>query len=242
MASTFHTAEWRKLIMAQYAIDPGILLPKLPPGIELDLYKGACYVSLVGFLFDKVRIKGIPILLHTRFTEVNLRYYVRRTLDDGSVRRGVVFLSEIVPRPAITFVARTLYGEPYRTAPMKWNWRASSTEMDIGYSWKIPGKRNSKWQHLNALAEPQSQPMAEGSFEEFLTEHYWGYTHRRDGRTGEYGVEHPRWLCYPVREAHISVDFGALYGRPFAALTQHEPQHVLLADGSPIVVRKGEVF
>jgi uncharacterized protein YqjF (DUF2071 family) len=240
--STFLTAEWRKLIMAQYAVDPGILEPSLPRGVELDLYEGVCYVSLVGFLFDRVRIKGIPIPFHTRFPEVNLRYYVRRVMPDGSLRRGVVFLSEIVPRPAITFVARTLYGEAYRTAPMKRNWRASSTELDIGYSWKIPGKRDSKWQYMNALASPQPQPMAEGSFEEFLTEHYWGYTHRRDTRTGEYGVEHPRWQCYSVGQSHISVDFGALYGRAFAALTQRQPEHVLLAEGSPIVVRKGEVF
>jgi uncharacterized protein YqjF (DUF2071 family) len=240
--STFLTAEWRKLIMAQYAVDPSILQPSLPRGVELDLYQGTCYVSLVGFLFDSVRIIGIRIPFHTCFTEVNLRYYVRRTLPDGTTRRGVVFLSEIVPRPAITFVARTLYGEPYRTAPMKWNWRASSTELDIGYSWKIPGKRNSKWQYMNALASPQLQPMADGSIEEFLTEHYWGYTHRRDSRTGEYGVEHPRWQSYPVREAHVSVDFGALYGRAFASLTQREPEHVLLAEGSPILVRKGEVF
>jgi uncharacterized protein YqjF (DUF2071 family) len=78
MASTFLTAEWRKLIMAQYIVDPATLAPWLPSGVELDLYQGQCYVSLVGFLFDKVRIKGLPIPFHTRFEEINLRFYVRR--------------------------------------------------------------------------------------------------------------------------------------------------------------------
>jgi hypothetical protein len=33
---------------------------------------------------------------------------------------------------------------------------------------------------------------APGSEEEFITEHYWGYTRQRDGGTIEYRVEHPR--------------------------------------------------
>ena len=67
MAFTFLTAEWRKLIMAQYEVDPSVLLPHLPRGLELDLYQGRCFVSLVGFLFDRVRLLGVPIPGHTRF-------------------------------------------------------------------------------------------------------------------------------------------------------------------------------
>lgn len=122
MSFTFLTAAWRKLIMAQYEVAPEILAKRLPPGLELDLYHGRCFVSLVGFFFDQVRILGIPVPFHTRFEEVNLRFYVRRPMPDGSSRRGVVFLSEIVPKPAITLVARTLYGEAYSTAPTKHFW------------------------------------------------------------------------------------------------------------------------
>jgi uncharacterized protein YqjF (DUF2071 family) len=105
----FLTAEWRKLIMAQYEVAPETLAPWLPNGVELDLYQGKhCYVSLVGFLFDRVRLKGIPIPFHTRFEEINLRFYVVRTEPDGTRRRGVVFISEIVPRAAISLIANAL--------------------------------------------------------------------------------------------------------------------------------------
>ena len=57
--SVFLRAEWRKLIMAQYVVDPAVLDPFLPEGVELDLFHGECFVSLIGFLFDRVRIKGI---------------------------------------------------------------------------------------------------------------------------------------------------------------------------------------
>jgi uncharacterized protein YqjF (DUF2071 family) len=244
--STFLTAEWRKLIMAQYAVDPATLTPWLPRGVELDLFEDRCYVSLVGFLFDRVRIKGVPIPFHTRFEEVNLRFYVCRTMPDGSLRRGVVFISEIVPKPAITFVARTFYGENYVTAATRHLWRVpegEGRELDVSYSWRLPGTGSgsgkSKWQHLAVQAASKAQPIEQGSVEEFLTEHYWGYTKQRDGSTSEYGVEHPRWVHYPVHAVQVAADFGALYGQVFASLTEREPENVLLAEGSAIAVRKG---
>jgi uncharacterized protein len=36
---------------------------------------------------------------------------------------------------------------------------------------------------------------APGSQEEFITEHYWGYTACGE-RTSEYRVEHPRWKIW----------------------------------------------
>jgi uncharacterized protein YqjF (DUF2071 family) len=262
MSSTFLTAAWRKLIMAQYAVDPAILQPHLPGGLELDLYEDPaspnqppqCFVSLVGFLFDRVRLKRIPVPFHTRFEEVNLRFYVKRHLPDGTFRRGVVFLSEIVPKAAITLTARALYGEAYRTAATRHLWRtspASATtppELDISYAWQLPRpRRSNKWQHLSVQASATPTDIAPGSLEEFITEHYWGYTLHtglipRRGATGEYGVAHPRWQVYPIRSAHVAADFAALYGPAFAALTDRAPDHVLLAEGSPIAIRSGSHF
>jgi uncharacterized protein len=48
---------------------------------------------------------------------VNLRFYVRRTVA-GEVRRGVVFVREIVPRWAIAKVAQVCFGEKYIALPM----------------------------------------------------------------------------------------------------------------------------
>ena len=76
MASKFLTAEWRKLAIANYSVDPKILTPYLPYKTELDLWNGKCYVSLVGFRFINTKLKGISIPFHRHFEEVNLRFYV----------------------------------------------------------------------------------------------------------------------------------------------------------------------
>src|ERR1700758_642536 len=114
MARVFLTAEWRMLAMLNFEVDPALLEAHLPHGCELDLWNRKTLVSLVGFQFLNTRVMGTVIPFHRNFEEVNLRFYVR-----GCEGRGVVFIREIVPRRAITAVARTLYGENYVTAPLE---------------------------------------------------------------------------------------------------------------------------
>lgn len=229
----FLHAEWRKLAMANYAVEPALLKPYLPHGTELDLWNGTCYVSLVGFMFLRTRVLGIPVPFHTDFPEVNLRFYVRRK-EGHEWLRGVVFIREIVPRAALTFVANTLYGEHYRTLPMQHAWVHDTGRLTVRYGWK-----KERWHQFEVTAVDQAMEIAEGSEEEFITEHYWGYTRLGPERTNSYAVEHPRWQVYPTIGHAIDVDMGQVYGPGFAFLSGQEPISVLLAEGSPIVVRKG---
>jgi uncharacterized protein YqjF (DUF2071 family) len=237
---TFLTAEWRKLILAQYEVAPSALAPWLPNGLELDLYddhgQPKCYVSLVGFLFDNVRVKGIAFPFHTRFEEVNLRFYVARNAPDGTRRRGVVFIREFVPRAAISLIARSLYEEPYRTLPMRHRIESTSESLHVEYAWRARGR----WSRLAVDADPQPEQIAPGSVEEFITEHYWGYTRRTRGHTSEYGVQHPRWSIYRIRNSAVEADLGALYGSAFASLHAAAPANIVLAEGSDVSVSSGD--
>jgi uncharacterized protein YqjF (DUF2071 family) len=235
MTSTFLTAEWRKLIMANYVVAEELLQPYLPVGTELDRYEGHCYVSLVGFLFQNTRLRSIPIPFHRTFEEVNLRFYVRHIKSTGEMRRGVVFISELVPRFALSFVANTIYGENYATVPLRHHWEQNGEQRSVSYQWK----HRSRWNQLQVKAAADPQPIETISAEEFFTEHYWGYT-RRGVRTSEYQVLHPRWLMYPILGHSIDVDFSSLYGSGFASLSKQEPESILLAEGSEIEVRAGE--
>src|SRR5262249_9635735 len=161
-----------------YEIDPDIVRPLLPAGTELDFWNGRTYVSVVGFRFIDTKLRGFPIPFHRNFNEVNLRFYVRRQTA-GEWRRGVVFIKEIVPLPAVTFVARTVYNENYVTLPMQHQLQLPGTNGDhrgsFAYSWKW----KQQWVELAVETMGDSQPSVPGSEEEFITEHYWGYTRQR---------------------------------------------------------------
>jgi uncharacterized protein YqjF (DUF2071 family) len=232
---TFLTAEWRKLIMAQYVVKPRHLMPYLPKGLELDLFQGQCFVSLVAFLFDRVRIKRLPIPFHTRFEEINLRFYVRRREPDGTFKRGVVFIREFVPRSAIAFIARRFYEEPYIAIPTSHRIESTSGNLSVQYSWNLGGRAHS----IGVNANPTPREIAPGSEEEFITEHYWGYTKRVNGLTSAYEVQHPRWQIYPLTSHSIDADFSTLYGPAFAHLNSVQPASVLLAEGSAVSVHSG---
>ena len=102
-ASPFLTARWVDLAMVNYEVDPALVRALVPAGTELDLWSGRCLVSVVGFQFLETRVLGLALPFHRNFEEVNLRFYVRRTVGDEA-RRGVVFVKEIVPRRAIAWM------------------------------------------------------------------------------------------------------------------------------------------
>ncbi len=237
MKRKFLEAEWKHLIMANYAVDPALLQPYLPAGTELDLWEGNCYVSLVGFMFQQTKVLGIKIPLHVNFEEVNLRFYVRHK-HNGMWKRGVVFISEIVPKPAIAFVANTFYNEHYRTCRMKHRIEQTVDWLYVGYQWKHRGA----WNSISVVADPDPLPMLAGSEEEFITEHYWGYSKTTAEKTTEYAVEHPRWKVHRVETYEVRCDFGKLYGDVFAGLTHAKPDSVLLAEGAEVVVRSKRVI
>ena len=107
MKSTFLHTEWRKLIMVNYEVNPAVLKPYLPYGTELDSWNGKYYVSVVGFKFLNTKVKGIKFPFHVNFEQVNLRFYVKRTVN-GEVKKGVVFIKEIIDKTIVKFMARTL--------------------------------------------------------------------------------------------------------------------------------------
>ncbi|MCO4294047.1 DUF2071 domain-containing protein [Solitalea sp. MAHUQ-68] len=230
---SFLTAEWRKLAIANYEVNKNLLTKFLPKKTELDLWNDTCYVSLVGFKFVNTRLKGFRIPFHSDFEEVNLRFYVRYK-ENGEWKRGVTFIKEIVTKPALTFVANTIYGEKYETMPMSHSCQTIDDHLHVEYSWK-----KEQWQNFRIRALNKAIDISEGSEEEFITEHYWGYTQLNSLTTSEYGVEHPKWKMYTIRDYSINVDFGAVYGNAFSSLTNEQPLSVMLAEGSEIIVKAG---
>lgn len=224
--------------MLNYEIDPAILAPRVPAGVELDFFQGKTYVSVVGFLFTDVRLFGWSIPWHRHFAEVNLRFYVRRKRGH-EWRRGVVFIREIAPKWAVCEIARRFYHEQYVCLPMRYELELADGSLSEGgevtYAWKSSGR----WRQLYARTVGLAHPAAGGSLDEFITEHYWGYTRRPDGATIEYQVTHPRWRMWRVADSHLDCDAAQLYGPEFVDVLAGPPSSALLAEGSEIAIYAG---
>lgn len=232
MTQNFLSAHWENLIMANYAVSPDLLKPYLPNGVELDFYKNKTYVSLVGFMFKNTRLFNIPVPVLGTFEEINLRFYVKR-VEGNTVKRGVVFINETVPYKMVAWVANKLYKEHYIAVQTKNKIEITNHSKSIKYQWKI----NNEWNHITANTTIKNEPMLPDSIEEFIFEHYYGYTKVSNLISQEYKVNHPSWQVNKVLDYSIQCNFKTMYGIAFSSLTNQQPDSVIVAKGSPVTVK-----
>jgi len=225
----------RHLAMLNYVADPDSLRPLVPAGTELDLWNGKALVTLLGLRFLKSKAWGIPIPFHGAFEQVNLRFYVRRR-EGSEIRKGVVFVREVVPRRAIASVARLVYNERYTRLPMS---HSILPQPDGGLHVEYRWRSGRGWNHLRLRAAGEPRLPDEGSEEQFVVEHYWGYVAQRDGGCLEYRLAHPSWRLSSSRDAIYEGDAEELYGRELAKVIRGVPSSAFLAEGSAVTVYRG---
>jgi uncharacterized protein YqjF (DUF2071 family) len=236
MTGVFLTADWRRLLMFNYCVDAELLRGYTPHGTEVDSWGGNTFISLVAFQFLDTRVKGVPVPFHCNFEEINLRFYVRARAPEGW-RRGVVFISEVVPRAAIAAVARWLYNENYSAHAT----RAAVSDPrgavsgSVEYGWKV----GDEWLTVSAGYSGEPVLPGPGSQEEFITEHYWGYTRQRDGSTVEYRVQHPQWRVWTAHDVVVTHAVAGFYPSGLAAVLAHPPRSAFVAEGSRVQVWSG---
>jgi hypothetical protein len=237
VARPFLTAQWLDLVMLNFEVEPQLLRPYVPVGTELDYWEDKALVSVVGLRFQDTRLLGCPIPFHRHFDEVNLRFYVGRE-HGGEWRRGVVFIREVVAKPAVTAVARLTYNEAYVTHPMRHDIQLEAAKSGavgrVTYKW-----RGTRWNEVTAETCGGPEPIVPGSEAEFVSEHYWGYARQRGGGTLEYEVRHPKWRVWRTTSARLDCDIAAMYGEPFRGALEAEPVSAFVAEGSPVEVYPG---
>jgi uncharacterized protein len=225
----FLTAQWRNLVILTYAVDPTRIIDLVPAGTTLDWWNRQAFVSLLAFQFLDTRILGTAVPFHQDFEEVNLRFYVRRSTDEG-VRHGVVFIRELVPRHFVGGMARLLYREPYQVVPMR-SKVSPGPPPDVQYEWNATGH----WCTVAASGDGAGTEPAPGSLEEFLTVRQWGYNGEKGKDTLEYRVDHPRWNIWHAERPRVDYNPEALCGMELASQLKR-PVSTLIADGSGVAI------
>lgn len=229
LSRPFLTAQWRNLVMLHWEVDPALLIDRVPAGTTLDLWHGKAYVGLVAFQFLDSRVLGAPIPFHQDFEEVNLRFYVRRVVDD-EVRSAVVFICECVPRQMVGGMARLLYREPYVVLPMK-SAIQPGPPPEVQFAWQT----GHRWNWVSARGLGVGEPVRPQTLDEFFTMRHWGYNGAPRSNTLEYRVDHTRWNLWRVRDVRLDADLSYLCGTELAH-TLTTPASALLVDGSPVTI------
>ncbi len=227
----FLKATWQNIIMANYEVPIEFLSAYLPKGVALDLYNGKAYVSLVGFLFKNTRLFNVPIPGLGTFEEINLRFYVVKKTEQETLR-GVVFINETVPYKSVAWIANKLYKEHYSTFKTRSRLVNTPDYKRISYEWLL----NNQWQHLSVSASQLSHNLLPNTMENFIYEHYVGYTKADPTCTLEYKIKHPSWKIHAVKAFDVRCDFSAMYGRAFEFLNHIKPTSVYLAEGSSVSI------
>lgn len=173
---------WRDAVFLHWPVSPDVLRPHVPEGIDLDLFDGRAWVSIVAFTMARVRPRGLPPLRPvSHFHEVNVRTYTQ--VDE---RPGVYFLRiEAASRPAC-FIARKVSGLPYRHARMQRGTDRFTTgeertgsHLDLGFT--VGG----------SIADPTDRDL-------WLTERYAVHD-RTDRGLVTFDVHHVPWPLHDVR-------------------------------------------
>ncbi len=103
---------WEDVLFAHWPVDPALVQPTLPDGLEIDEFEGEAYLSVVAFVMSDISPRGVPMGLS--FPELNLRTYV--THEDGPP--GIYFYNLDADDRIGVPVARKLFGLPYYRAEM----------------------------------------------------------------------------------------------------------------------------
>jgi uncharacterized protein YqjF (DUF2071 family) len=103
--------DWRNLLFLHWPVAPQAIEPLLPAGVELDLFRGRAWVSIVPFEGRRSRLAGIGAGFSLDFLEINVRTYVHCKGVPGVF----VFSMDASSHLAVAF-SRVAVGLPYSFA------------------------------------------------------------------------------------------------------------------------------
>jgi uncharacterized protein YqjF (DUF2071 family) len=180
MKSLF-VADWVEVVFLHFAVAPRHVRPLLP--LELDLFDGDAYVTLVAFTQCRLRprvggrlaaLLSAPLASHEFF---NVRTYVRHGDD-----RGIFFLAEWIPNRLAVAIGPRTYGLPYRLGRLHYH--------------NEPCREQKHGEIKSGSARFAYRAITNGDhatvLDDFLLERYTAFTHR-DGITRRFHVDHKPW-------------------------------------------------
>lgn len=173
-----------------HRVKPELLRSLIPPELEVDLFDGSAWISVVPFVMADVMKGNLPSVYPMKaFPELNIRTYVKHR-----GRPGVWFFSLDAACLPLVLGGRYMYGVPYHYAAM----RLEKTEE----TYLCESRRRFSKVEFRASYTPDPQVfLAEpGSFEYWVTERYCMYAKPWYGSLYRVDVHHRQW---PLQQLQV---------------------------------------
>lgn len=193
--------EWNGAVFLHWPVDHKELRKHVPAEIEIDLFEGKAWVSLVAFTMENIRPAYLPPFAPVSyFHEVNIRTYSRY-----NAKAGVYFLSMEGSKWLSCKVAKAMSELPYRYSKMK-RGKNSFASDNAGSGDRLLIEYGSGERAAN-----------KSGLDKWLTERY--ALHQDAGKSiHEFEVHHIEWPVQPVEITKLEVSYSRfdklLMGKP----------------------------
>ncbi|WP_418636213.1 YqjF family protein [Winogradskyella sp.] len=205
--------EWNNAIFLHWEVELEELKKFVPKELEMDLFEGKPWVSVVAFTMEKIRPKYFPSLSAVSdFDEINIRTYVK----SGS-KTGVYFLSIEGGKRFSCKIAKAISELPYRYSKIK---RTANQYQSYNAAF------NDKLDVRFSIGETLK---TKSELDRWLTERYALFQDTKQA-INAFEIHHLEW---PIHHINITaIDFN--YQR-FKNLLKNEPNKVQYSKGVNVV-------
>ena len=207
--------EWNHAIFLHWQVELSELKKFVPKELEIDLFEGKPWVSLVAFTMEKIRPRFMPAFSPvSNFNEINIRTYIK-----SKHKTGVYFLSIEGGKRASCFLARAISELPYRYSKIK----------------RKPGSFVSENTTLGDSIEIEfniGQKQNKEELDDWLTERYALFQETKKA-INEYEIHHLEW---PINE--LTLKKTDINYRRFSNLIKTEPDKTQYSKGVKVIAWK----
>lgn len=195
----------RDATFVSWAMEPYMIEPLLPDGLELDTYNGKGYITAVALNAQQMHFRGLPPMhAAASYLELNFRTYVRHQGE-----RGIFFISvDATPGGVFEYLARFMFRIPYHESRMTMPPPPPGSPATFT-SRRVDPKRPAAYDLAYTVdTSVPAAPPASGSLEEFICVRDLAFS-KLLGIVLQLEVRHPQWTLQPA--TLTSVDASGLF-------------------------------
>ncbi|SEK58431.1 hypothetical protein SAMN04487910_0880 [Aquimarina amphilecti] len=193
--------EWNRAIFLHWEVDYQKLRKFVPKELEIDLFEGKPWISIVAFSMEKIRPKFLPYFPPiSNFDEINIRTYIK-----SENKTGVYFLSIEGGKRISCRIAKTISELPYRYSKIK---RRTTSYLS---------NNNQYNDSLQINFEEGANQTNKSELDIWLTERYALFQDTKNS-INEYEIHHPEWSIQDIEINNLEVNYprfdDLLNGKP----------------------------